>query len=130
MVRLNQLEACMKPQFIWDKGSQKILQTSETYEGAKDLGRMIFVGIADMNGFEPNSVQDYLDMTYDSHRNKIQQFRSNLREANRRRKDGTIYLIDDPIKKFYLKLCLTLNSIRYNYNQNSYLKLSYYEDND
>jgi predicted transcriptional regulator len=127
MVRLKQLEACMKPQFIWDKSSAKILQTSETYEGAKDLGRMIFVGIADMHGFDQASVQDYLDMSYDSHRNKIQQFRANLREANRRVKEGTVYMIDDPIKKFYMKLCLTLNSIKFNYRQNSYLKLTQYD---
>lgn len=127
MVRLKQLEACMKSQFIWDKSSAKILQTSETYEGAKDLGRMIFVGIADMHGFDQASVQDYLDMSYDSHRNKIQQFRANLREANRRVKEGTVYMIDDPIKKFYMKLCLTLNSIKFNYRQNSYLKLTQYD---
>ncbi len=127
MVRLKQLEACMKSQFIWDKSSAKILQTSETYEGAKDLGRMIFVGIADMHGFDQSSVQDYLDMSYDSHRNKIQQFRANLREANRRVKEGTVYMIDDPVKKFYMKLCLTLNAIKFTYRQNSYLKLTQYD---
>jgi hypothetical protein len=66
-------------------------------------------------------------MSYDSHRNKIQQFRANLREANRRVKEGTVYMIDDPIKKFYMKLCLTLNSIKFNYRQNSYLKLTQYD---
>lgn len=123
MVRLAELEKVMKPQFIWDRTGQKILQTSETYEGAKDLGRMIFVGIADMYGFGASSVQDYLDMTYDSHRNKIQQFRSNLREAQKRVDAETINVIDDNVKKFHTKLSLCLNAIKHTYKQNPYFKL-------
>lgn len=123
MVRLAELEKLMKPQFIWDRTGPKILQTSETYEGAKDLARMIFVGIADMHGFGAAGVQDYLDMTYDSHRNKIQQFRANLREAKRRVEDGSITLVDDNIKKFHLKLSLCLNAIKHTYRQNPYYKL-------
>ena len=123
MVRLAELEKLMKPQFIWDRSGSKLLQTSETYEGAKDLARMIFVGLADMNGFESPRVQEYLDMTYDSHRNKIQQFRSLLRESQHRVDNETIYLIDDTVKKFYLKVSLCLNAIKHTYKQNPYLKL-------
>jgi len=123
MVRLSELEKLMKPQFIWDRSGAKILQTSETYEGAKDLARMIFVGLADMHGFSSSSTQDYLDMTYDSYRNKIQQFRANLRECNRRSEEGSINVIDDNIKKFYLKFSLCMNAIKHTYKQNPYFKL-------
>ena len=128
MVRLEHLQKVMHPQFIWDDASSKIMQTSETYEGAKDLGRMIFVGLADMNGFDSQKVQEFLDMSYDSYRNKIQQFRSNLREANRRAEQGIIFEIDDPIKKFYIKVRLCLNSIKSNYKQNAYRKLERWLD--
>jgi hypothetical protein len=130
MVRLNEIEKLMKPQFIWDRAGSKILQTSETYEGAKDLARMIFVGIADMNGFDASNVQDYLDMTYDSHRNKIQQFRANLRESKRRVDEGSIFIIEDSIKKFYLKVSLCLNAIKHTHNQNAYLKIDNWLQHD
>lgn len=123
MVRLSELEKLMKPQFIWDRSGSKILQTSETYEGAKDLARMIFVGIADMHGFSSSTTQNYLDMTYDSYRNKIQQFRANLRECNRRKEEGSIDVIEDNVKRFHLKLSLCMNAIRHTYKQNPYFKL-------
>lgn len=123
MVKLQELEKFMRPQFVWDRSGQKILQTSEEYEGAKDLGRMIFVGIADMLGFESSYVMDYLDMEYDSHRNKIQTFRLQYKKALTRIEDGSIYLIDDPIKRFYLKTCLTLNAIKWGDGGNPYVKI-------
>jgi hypothetical protein len=127
MVRLDQLEKAMRPQFIWDRGASKILTASETYEGAKDFARMIFAGLADMHGFSPSATQDYLDMSYDSYRNKIQQFRNSLREAKKRKDDGTIYLIDDQIKRFYLKVQLCLNAIKFMYKRDSYYKLNNYD---
>lgn len=123
MVRLEHLHKAMRPQFVWLKEPTKPLQLNEEYEGAKDLARIVFVGIADMYGFDANDVMDYLDMEYDSHRNKIQQFRSSYREALRREDDGSIYMIEDPVKKFYLKVCLTLNAIKWQTSTNPYLKI-------
>lgn len=123
MVRLEQLEKCMRPQFVWDRNGLKVLQTDEEYEGAKDLARLVFVGLADMLGFDSPSVMGYLDMEYESHRNKIQTFRSNYREALRREKQGNVYLIEDPIKKFYLKVGLCLNSIQHTTKQNKFIKM-------
>lgn len=123
MVRLEQLEKCMRPQFVWDRNGLKVLQTDEEYEGAKDLARLVFVGLADMLGFDPPSVMRYLDMEYESHRNKLQAFRSNYREALRREKDGNVFLVEDPIKKFYLKVSLCLNSIQHNTKQNKFIKM-------
>lgn len=123
MTRLEHLEKSFRPQFIWDREGLKPLQTNEEYEGAKDLGRMIFVGIADMLGFDSVYVMNYLDMEYDSHRNKIKAFRANYKEAMRRVENNTIYLYEDPIKRFYLKTCLCLNAIKYNTNSNPYIKM-------
>ncbi len=123
MVRLEQLEKCMRPQFVWDRNGLKVLQTDEEYEGAKDLARLVFVGLADMLGFDAQDVMSYLDMEYESHRNKIQTFRSNYREALRRDRDGRVFLVEDPIKKFYLKVCLCLNSIQHATKNNQFVKM-------
>lgn len=113
----------MKAQFIWDRSGLKILQTNEAFEGSKDLARTIFVGLADMYGFQPADVQDYLEMQYDSYRNKLATFKRNWKEALRRVEAGEMDLIDDPVKKFYHKCGLCLNAIRWQYKHNPYLKL-------
>lgn len=123
MVRLEHLEKAIRPQFVWDRAGLKVLQTNEEYEGAKDLARLVFVGLADMLGFESNTVMDYLDMEYESHRNKIQTFRSNYREALRRVNNDTIYLLDDPIKRFYMKVWLCLNAIKYQTRDSFYVNI-------
>jgi hypothetical protein len=99
------------------------LQTNEEYEGAKDIARMVFVGLAEMYGFDQVDVMNYLDMEYDSFRNKVQAFRSNYRESLRRKKNNTIFLTEDPIKRFYLKVALCLNSIKFQTMTNPYVKL-------
>jgi hypothetical protein len=123
MTRLEHLEKAIRPQFVWDRNGLKVLQTNEEYEGAKDLARLVFVGIADMLGFESATVMDYLDMEYESHRNKIQTFRSNYKEALKRINSQTIYLHEDPIKKFYLKVWLCLNAVKYQTGRNYYVNI-------
>lgn len=123
MNKLTQLEKAMRPQFVWEKNPAKPLQTLETQEGAKDIARMIFVGLADMHGFKSEEVQNYLDMRFDSYRNKLSTFRENIKECRRRENEGNIYEVDDNIKKFYLKVNLTLNAIKYMYG-GSYLSFS------
>jgi hypothetical protein len=123
MNNLTQLEKAMRPQFVWEKNPAKPLQTLETQEGAKDIARMIFVGLADMHGFKSEEVQNYLDMRFDSYRNKLSTFRENIKECRRRENEGNIYEVDDNIKKFYLKVNLTLNAVKYMYG-GSYLSFS------
>lgn len=124
MTRLEHLEKSIRPQFIWDREGLKRLQTLEEYEGAKDLGRMVFVGIADMLGFDSSYVMEYLDMEYESHRNKIKAFRSNYKEALKRVENGTIYLYEDPTKRFYLKVSLCLNAINFNTGSSPYVRMA------
>jgi hypothetical protein len=123
MNNLTQLEKAMRPQFVWEKNPAKPLQTLETQEGAKDIARMIFVGLADMHGFKSEEVQNDLDMRFDSYRNKLSTFRENIKECRRRENEGNIYEVDDNIKKFYLKVNLTLNAVKYMYG-GSYLSFS------
>ena len=130
MVKLRDLEKAMRPQFIWDRAGLKLLQLNDEMEGSKDLARMIFAGISDMYGFDSHDVMTYVDMDYDSWRHKIQQFRANYKEALRRVEEGSIYLYEDPIKKFYMKLSLVLNAIKFEYDHNPYLKFDQILDNE
>lgn len=130
MTRLEHLQECMRSQFIWDRSGAKLMQTNEAFEGSKDLARMIFVGLADMYGFQPADVQIYLDMEYDSYRNKLATFKRNWKEVLRRIDTKEMYVIDDPVKKFYHKVGLCLNSIRWKYRHNPFLKLEDWIDNE
>lgn len=125
MTQLKHLEEAMSAQFIWDKEGMKKFQVNESMEGSKDLARMIFVGIADMFGFDKEHVMEFLDMEYESHRTKLAQFKKNYKEGLDRKEKGTSRLIDDPISKTWFKTKLCLNSIDFKYRMKPpYLKLA------
>lgn len=126
MIRLDELAKAFRPQFIWEREGKKYLQTSEEVEGSKEIARTIFVGIADMLGFNQSDVMDYLDCGYDSYRHKLMAFREIYREGVKRHKAGTIYAIDDNVKKFYIKAGLCLNAIKFNTKRDPYFQLAEY----
>jgi hypothetical protein len=126
MIKLNEIEKVMKPQFVFDKDANKFFQCDEEYEGNKDLARSIFVGISDMYGFDAQLVMSYLDMGYDSYRYKLSQFREYYREGKRRQENGTIYMSDDAVKKYFIKVSLCMNAIKFHSRSNPYLKLDEY----
>ena len=130
MIKLKELEKCMRPQFIWDRNGQKMMQVNEEMEGAKDLARMIFCGIAEMYGFDSLEIMAYIEMEYEGYRNKVQQFRANWREANRRKEEGSLWSYDDPIKKFYTKVSMVLNAIKHKEGSNPFLKLEDFMNNE
>ena len=126
MIRLSDLETVMRPQFVWDRNSQKYFQVSEEFEGNKELARTIFVGLSDMFGFEATDVMNHLDMGYDSYRHKLMQFRENYKEGLRRQTAGTLNNFDDSTKKMYIKTCICLNAIKTATRKNPYLKMEEY----
>jgi hypothetical protein len=126
MTKLRDIERAMRPQFIFDRSALKPLQLNQDQEGTKDLARMIFVGVADMYGFKSGDITNFLDMGYDSYRNKLSEFKASFKEAQRRVNRGYINLEEDNIKKFYYKTSLVLNYIKLNYNTEPYLKLEKY----
>jgi len=126
MIRLSELEQAMKAQFIWDREGLKPLQLNEEYEGNKELARTIFVGLADMYGFEAGDVMTYIDCGYDSYRNKLMQFREYYRTGRKRFNDGTLRSHDDAVTKLYVKVGLCLNAIRSNTKRNPYIRLEEY----
>lgn len=126
MIRLQELEEAMKGQFVFDKKAYKRMQVLEDYEGNKDLARNVFVGLADMLGFDAGQIMDHLDMGYDSYRNKLMQFREYYRIGKARELDGSLKESDDAIKKFYVKVGLCLNSIRTKTRRDPYLKMEEY----
>lgn len=119
MIRLNELEAVMKPQFVFMKNPPKPLVLNEEVEGVKDLARTIFVGLSDMYGIPSDKTMAYLDMGYDSFRNKLSEFRKQFRDGR------DAYGNDDgnPAVKLFIKTSLCLNAIKFKYQTNPYVRL-------
>lgn len=126
MIKLNEIEAVMRPNFVWDRQGLKPMQVSEEYEGNKELARTVFVGLADMYGFDTTDIMEYIDCGYDSFRHKIAQFREYYRAGRERHESGLSRAYDDAITKMYVKTCLCLNAIRSQTKRNPYLKLEEY----
>jgi hypothetical protein len=126
MIKLREIEEVMKPNFIWDREGLKPMQVKEDYEGNKDLARTIFVGLADMYGFNATDVMNYIDCGYDSYRHKLMQFREYYKIGKKRESLGTLRTYDDAVTKFYVKVGLCLNAIRTTTRRNPYLKIEEY----
>lgn len=126
MIRLNDIEEIMRAQFVWDRKGLKPMQVNEEYEGNKELARTVFVGLADMYGFDANEVMNYIDCGYDSYRHKITVFREDYKIGRKRDEAGTLRSFEDSTNKLYVKTCLCLNAIRYKTRRNPYLKLEDY----
>lgn len=126
MIKLIDLEKVMKPQFIWHKNPLKKLQVNEDFEGNLELARTVFVGLADMYGFDQGDVMEYLDCGYDAYRNKLMTFREAYREGIRREENGVIYDFVDSTSKIYIKTGLCLNAIKFQTRRDPYLKMEEY----
>lgn len=116
----------MRPNFIWDRNGLKPLQLDESYEGNKELARTIFVGLADMYGFDATDVMNHIDCGYDSYRNKLMQFREYYKIGKKRDGLGTLKSYDDAVTKFFVKVGLCLNAIKIITKRNPYLKIEEY----
>lgn len=124
MIRISEIEAIMRPNFIWDRDALKPLQVNEYYEKNKELGRIVFVGLCDMYGIDARSVIEYLDCGHESYRHKIGMFREAYKECLRRKEDGEHY--DDTDNKIYNKTCLCLNAISMRFKRNQFVKIADY----
>lgn len=119
MIKLREIEEYMRPNFIWDRNGLKPLQVKEDFEGNKELARTIFVGIADMYGFDASDVMIHLDCGYDSYRHKLMQFRESYKEGMR----NDIDILDTSTRKIYVKTNLILNAVKLATKRNPYVKL-------
>lgn len=127
IIRLTELEKAMRPQFIFDRTSERKMQTNEEYEGNKELARMIFVGLADMYGFQSSDITDYLDIGYDSYRYKLSNFKDYYKESVARVDSGqSLRNFDESLRKFYVKTQLCINSLSSYTKRNVYVKLAEY----
>jgi hypothetical protein len=126
MIKLNELEKAMKGQFIWDRSGLKPMQVLEEYEGNKELARTIFVGLADMYGFDGLDVMEYVDCGYDSYRHKLSQFREMYKAGLDRDDKGELKDYDDGVTKFYTKVRLCLSAIKFQTGRNAFLNIENY----
>lgn len=110
----------MKPQFVFMKNAPKPLVLNEEIEGVKDLARTIFVGLSDMYGLPSDRTMEYLDMGYDSFRNKLTEFRKQYRAGKAEWECGNR---NSPEVKLFVKTSLCLNAIKFKYKSNPYVRL-------
>lgn len=112
MIKIRDIEMCMRPNFIYDKKGKK-MQTLEEYDRTKEIARAIFVGLCDMYGYNGTQVMQFLDIGYDEYRSKLRHFRLSYRTA--RESISKDAFSDQPldIKRMYYKIILCLNALKY-----------------
>lgn len=116
MVKLNEIEKVLRPNFIFEKTPNKILHTLEQYEGNKEVARDIFIGVAEMYGFNSHDVMNYLEVGYNEYRSRVVQFRSRYRSCM----NGNC---PQELLRYRNKLRLVLNTIKTRYGGNPYLRI-------
>jgi hypothetical protein len=119
MVRLNEIEKVLRPNFIFERTPNKIMHTLEQYEGNKEIARDIFIGIAEMYGFDSHDVMNYLEVGYNEYRSRLLQFRKNYRLSMG---DNC----PEELIRFRNKTRLVLNTIRTRHGGNPYLRIEHF----
>ena len=119
-MELYQLENAIRKQCIWDHSSPRRLQTNPEYEMKADLGMILFVGIAEMYGFDGEDILNYIDLHPDIYKKRKATFIRAHQEVQRR------IAMDEPTvndfrNKIYVKTNLVQNYIRLHYNNEGFL---------
>lgn len=104
MIKLKDIEDCIRPNFILARNNTKILATTEEHENSKEIARIVFVGISEIYGHKMADVCEYLEIDYNEYRQKLQLFRAyHTLQTGATRRD----------KRFHYKIRLCLNAAKY-----------------
>lgn len=125
MIKLKEIEELMKPNFVFDKVGKR-MQTLEYIDGTKELARTIFVGIADMYGIDGSHVMDYIDIGYDTFRNRLRYFRETYKKAKQYDEEGLLQALHNTEIKFYNKTRLCVNAISLATKRDAYITINQY----
>ena len=119
---LDQISAAIKPQFVWDNYSQleadKILYNGI---GSSGLGKIVFIGIANLNGFKIYEIMQFLNIeTRVEYYNKLNDFKRAIKsyaEGKRDKETKTIYtkadMIISHLNTHARKQAITLTDFKY-----------------
>ena len=125
MIKIKEIEQLMKPNFIFDKIGKR-LQTLEVHDGTKEVARTIMVGLCDMYGIDGTFVMDYLDIGYDTYRNRLRQFREVYKLARDADEEGVLQVLSAHDIRMYNKIRLCLNAIKLSTQRDSYNMINEY----
>jgi hypothetical protein len=114
------LENVIRKQCLWNYETNRRLQTDPKYEQKAELGQILFIGIAEMYGFKPEEVLDYIDIEPAIYKKRIARFQRAHRDMMTR------IGMDQPPgqdfnNKIYVKTALVQNYIKYHYNNDGFV---------
>jgi hypothetical protein len=119
-MELWQLENAIRKQCLWNKDSNRRLQTDHTFEKKAELGQILFIGIAEMYGFNSEDVLNYIDIAPEIYKKRLARF-NRAHHETQQRVANELPFASDFNYKIYIKTGLVQNYIKYHYNQEGYL---------
>jgi hypothetical protein len=119
-MELWQLEVAIRKQCIWNHDSSRRMQTHQAFEMKAELGMILFIGIAEMYGFDGEDVLNYIDLAPDIYKKRKATFIRAHQEVQKRIASG-LPAAQDFKNKIYVKTGLVQNYIRLHYNGEGYI---------
>jgi hypothetical protein len=81
LMQLYHIEAALRGQFVWHRPARKKFQTNAEIECSADTALIVFIGFAEINGFDEEAVCNYLDIDSQVYRRLAATYRSKMAEA-------------------------------------------------
>jgi hypothetical protein len=117
MLTTKNLKACISPNFVLDRNSDKPFQTIDTWEGNKSAAVIMFIGISDIYNIPKKDTMSELGIDYKEYRHKLSVYKISCEEARKKLNDRSLNsqapLEYDRVDRFYNKLLLVQNAIRF-----------------
>ncbi len=117
MLTTKNLKACISPNFILDKHSDKPFQTNDVWEGNKSAAIIMLIGISDIYNINKKEIMAELGIDYKEYRHKLSVYKICCEEARKKINERTLNsgapLEYDRVDRFYNKLLLVQNAIRF-----------------
>jgi len=80
-MELHQIETALRGQFVWHKKPRKRFHCDPEVECSADTAIIVFIGLADMNGFKEEDICDYLAIDLVVYRRLSVTYRTKMKEA-------------------------------------------------
>ena len=117
MLTTKNLQACISPNFLFDRKGEKPYQTNDVFEGSKSAAIVILIGVSDIYNIDKKDIMNELGIDYAEYRHKLGMYRLLCEEARKKIESNTLNSQApdnyDRIDRFYNKLILVQNAIRF-----------------
>jgi hypothetical protein len=107
----------MKGQFVWHKPPRQRLDCDADVERSADTAVIVFIGLAEMNGFKEEDICEYLDIETATYKRFSNVYRTKMKEAVRRiRKKQWDHQRQDLAQRIWMKSSLVRSNIMYQHS--------------